>query len=85
MRDLIGFIAVASAVVLFLLVPAGLLLGGGFWLSYMSCQSQLKVSGVSGTWGPLIDCQVQLADGSYVPLSNWRGFEQVERRRSNAD
>lgn len=59
----------------------GFIVGIGFWLSYATCQSQLKVSGMSGTWGPLIECQVQLVDGSYIPLSRWRGFEQVERKK----
>ena len=77
MEDIAAFMVALIGIILILAVP----IGGGFWLSYASCQSQLKVSGLKGTWGPLIDCQVKMSDGNYIPYNRWRGFESIELKR----
>jgi hypothetical protein len=57
------------------------LVGLGMWLSYASCHSQLEVSGLTGTWGPLIECQVQTTSGGYIPYRRWLATEPVELKR----
>lgn len=77
MRDLFEM---AVAPITFAFALSGLIMVPAFYFSYVACANKASLYGLSYTWGPLIECQVKVANDEWVPLGQYRAFEEIKRK-----
>jgi hypothetical protein len=63
-------------VILAVVLVLVLILGGALWLDLKVCDASTAGIGFPHTWSVWSSCMIEPTPGQWIPLKNWRYFEQ---------
>jgi hypothetical protein len=66
----------AVALILILILIVACLFGGVLMVDNASCDAQTSDMGFPHKWGIMSGCMIEPNEGQWIPLENWRLFEE---------
>ena len=81
MSDFMEVLLVVLLVMFLILVACCPFMAAAMYVDYRTCANKAALYKLEFTWGPLIDCQMNVK-GKWIPFDQYRAFEQIDRNQS---